>query len=201
MASAQDWDTLFRDDAFIKNYKTGEKVTGQFAEALIRQSDVLSRTELTPNKPIVVLDNACGTGVVSSILNHKLNDEVKQSWKLTCGDISEGMLEYTRRRISREAWPNADVKQLDAQEMGLPTAHFTHVFTAFGMRSDLAYLNFTNLSGIVVAFMALPRSLAALDGRLAPFCCFICHRDVDFPDSRDLPYPATWWNGGFLHVD
>lgn len=132
MASHQDWEKLFKDNKFVANYKTGEKVTGQFAQALINQSGLIVESKASPDKPLVVLDNACGSGIVSSILHQQLHDSVKNNWKLTCGDISEGMLEYTRRRMERENWQNTEVKTVDAQDTQLPSAHYTHVFTAFG---------------------------------------------------------------------
>lgn len=132
MSSKQDWEQLFKDDKFVDKYKTAERLTGQFAQALISQSGLLADSITNPGKPLVVFDNACGTGVVSSILNQQLHDTAKGNWKLTCGDISEGMLEYTRRRMERENWQNAEVKTLDAQALDLPSGHFTHVITAFG---------------------------------------------------------------------
>ncbi|KAJ5907606.1 hypothetical protein N7495_000288 [Penicillium taxi] len=142
--TGQNWDTLFKSDSFVNQYKTGGKITGQYALSLIEQSNIIANSKLNPNQPLVVLDNACGTGVVSSILHHELGDKVKKNWKLTCGDISPGMIESTRRRAEEEQWSNATTQVLDAQKMSLPTAHFTHAFTAF-------------------AFMAMPQPLEALD--------------------------------------
>ena len=128
-----DWNILFKDDKFIKSYRLGEKVTGQFAQLLIDQSGVVADSKTHQDRPLVVLDNACGTGVISSILHHELDHQVKAKWQLTCGDFSDGMLEYTRRRIESEKWLNAEVKTVDAQDTKLPSEHFSHVFTAFGM--------------------------------------------------------------------
>ncbi|KAJ5666303.1 uncharacterized protein N7477_008751 [Penicillium maclennaniae] len=147
MSSTMDnseWRKIFKDDKFVKNYKVGEKVTAQFAQSLLEQSGIVGNANLSPGKTLVVFDNACGTGIVSSLLNQQLQDEVKKNWNLTCGDISPGMLEYTRHRSQHEDWQNVEVKLVDAQETGLPSAHYTHTITAF-------------------AYMALPESLAALD--------------------------------------
>ena len=76
---------------------------------------------------------ACGIGAVSSVLNHTLQDEAKKTWKLTCGDLSEGMLETTKRRLQDEGWVNAETKIVNALDTGLPDGHYTHVFVAFGM--------------------------------------------------------------------
>lgn len=132
MASEQDWEKLFKEDKFVKNYKTGERVTGQFAQALIDQSGLILESQVTKDRHLVVLDNACGTGIVSSLLHHQLDDKVKSNWKLTCGDISEGMIEYTKLRMEKEKWQNAEIKLVDAQATHLPDAHYTYVFTAFG---------------------------------------------------------------------
>ncbi|KAJ5273206.1 hypothetical protein N7478_008331 [Penicillium angulare] len=139
-----DWNKVFNDEKFIKQYELGEKVTGVFGQALVDQTDVVAHSKSHQEHPLVALDNACGTGVVSSILQNSLDDEVKAKMQLTCADFSQGMLEYTRRRIEREGWVNADVKHVDAQDTKLPSDHYSHVFTSF-------------------AYMALPKGLSALD--------------------------------------
>ncbi|KAJ5105599.1 hypothetical protein NUU61_002946 [Penicillium alfredii] len=144
MSPNQEWENIFKGNAFVNQYQTGERVTGTFARPLIEQSRLIDYTKSNPDKPLVVLDNACGTGVVSSILHHELDDSVKRNWRLTCGDISEGMLEWTRHRMQEEDWQNAETKTVDMLKTGLPNAHFTHVFTAF-------------------AYMTLPDSSAAFD--------------------------------------
>ncbi|KAJ5604651.1 hypothetical protein N7510_009805 [Penicillium lagena] len=132
--AAKDFKALFESDSFVSQYRTGEKITGTFAKCLISQSGILTefKTKSQPDRPLVVLDNACGTGVVSSILHHELDEHVRKQWTLTCGDISEGMLKYTRARVEEEGWLNVEVKSVDAQETGLPSGQFTYMFTAFG---------------------------------------------------------------------
>jgi ubiquinone/menaquinone biosynthesis C-methylase UbiE len=163
MASKQEWQSLFKEDKFVNNYKTGERVTGQFAQSLIDQSGLVTDADANPEKSLVVFDNACGTGVVSSLLHQQLNEKVKRNMQLTCGDISEGMLAYTRSRLQREGWQNTEVKIVDAQETGLPSAHYTHAVTAFG--KALAPLVLCQYANPVSAYMALSNSLDALDGK------------------------------------
>lgn len=129
---ARDWETFFKEDKFVNQYKTGEHITGQFAKRLIDQSGLVANSKANPDTPLVVLDNACGTGIVSSILQHELDDEVKNNLKLTCGDISQGMLDYVKHRVGEENWQNVEVKVVDAQDSGLPSSHFTHVIASFG---------------------------------------------------------------------
>ncbi|GJP91105.1 S-adenosyl-L-methionine-dependent methyltransferase [Aspergillus niger] len=128
--------------AFVSRYHLAEKLTGVFVAPLVQHSGILS----TPsNKPMAVFDNACGLGIVSSYLNSTLPDNIKRHWTLTCGDITELMVEYTKLRIEREGWVNAEAKVVDAQCTGLPADKYTHVLTAF-------------------AFMMIPDARAAMRG-------------------------------------
>lgn len=76
---ARDWEVIFKEDKFVNQYKTGEHITGQFAKLLIDQSGLVANSKANPDKPLVVLDNACGTGVVSSILQEELDDQAKSN--------------------------------------------------------------------------------------------------------------------------
>lgn len=133
--SHTDMNKMFKDETFIDNYKIAEKATGVFGEAMIEQSSIVSEANSNPEKPLVIFDNACGTGIVAKMLNEKIDAQAKNNWKLTCGDLSEGMVEYSRREGQAGGWPNAEFKVVDAQDNKLPSDHFTHVFTAFGMGS------------------------------------------------------------------
>ncbi|KAJ5372809.1 hypothetical protein N7517_004815, partial [Penicillium concentricum] len=146
MADKTDLEEFFKSEAYANSFKRGEMVTRRFAEILIDQSKVVAESKANPDHLLVILDNACGTGVVSSILNVKVDDLVKKTWKLTCGDISSAMIEYTKVRIQQEGWPNTDTKIVDAQKPELASAQFSHIFTAF-------------------AYMALHESAKALKGK------------------------------------
>lgn len=65
-------------------------------------------------KPLVVLDNACGTGLVSEQLLDILDESAKGGMKLVCGDLSEGMVNYVKEKIEEEGWKNAEAKVVDA---------------------------------------------------------------------------------------
>ncbi|GFF40742.1 demethylmenaquinone methyltransferase [Aspergillus udagawae] len=131
MAKIDYLQNMFKAKEFTDRYKYTEKLTGLYAETLVEYSGVANPYE----KQLVVLDNACGIGAVSSVLNRTLNDEAKRTWKLTCGDLSEGMLEYTKQRLEDEGWVNAETKIVNALDTGLPDAHYTHVFVSFGFQS------------------------------------------------------------------
>lgn len=159
---------FFKSKAYADSFKRGELVTYVFAKILVEQSKLITTSQIHPNAPLTVLDNACGTGVVSSILNEVLNTETKRRWKLTCGDISSAVLKYTDRRMEDEAWQNAETKLVDAQNPDLPSAFYDYVFTAFGRFSSLFPAGFveSDLLCLRAAYMALPQSIKALDGKI-----------------------------------
>ncbi|KAJ5124029.1 uncharacterized protein N7515_007854 [Penicillium bovifimosum] len=144
VAARNDVETLFKSEAYASSFKRGEIVTRTFAELLVDQSKVCAESKANPDQPLVILDNACGTGVISSILNDKVDGIVKKKWKLTCGDISPAVLAYTEHRMQQEGWENAETKLVDAQKPDLPSDYYSHIFSSF-------------------VYMALPESLKALD--------------------------------------
>lgn len=135
MGSAEGLDKLadlFKTKEFVNHYRTAEKVAGPFAKNLIDQSQLVADAKINPNARLTVLDNACGTGIISSILQRGLDYHTKHKSMLTCGDISSSMLGYTQHRMEQEGWVNAETKLIDAQDTKLPSSYYTHVFSAFG---------------------------------------------------------------------
>ncbi|KAL4931303.1 gliotoxin thiomethyltransferase [Aspergillus undulatus] len=120
--------SMFKQADFVRRYKLAEKLTGLFARPLINQTAIASYS-----KNPIILENACGTGAISSALHQTLPDQVKQSWKLTCGDFSDAMIEVTKQRAADEGWQNAEVKNVDAQDTKLPSDYYSHVLTAFAI--------------------------------------------------------------------
>ncbi|PYH45152.1 gliotoxin thiomethyltransferase [Aspergillus saccharolyticus JOP 1030-1] len=113
---------------FLARYYIAEKLTGPFVAPLITHSRISQQLQSNSR---VILDNACGLGIVSSILNRTLDDNAKSRWSLTCGDLNETMIESTRKRIALEKWPNAEAKVVDAQSTSFPDEFFNDVFAAF----------------------------------------------------------------------
>ncbi|PLB47978.1 putative UbiE/COQ5 family methyltransferase [Aspergillus steynii IBT 23096] len=118
---------MYQQQDFAARYKIAEQVTGPFAQALVDMSGVAEPTQ----KPLAIFDNACGTGIISSVLRQKVDTDYQKSWKLTCGDFSEAMVEFTKLAIEAEGWANAEAKIVNAQDTGLPSGEFTHVFAGF----------------------------------------------------------------------
>ncbi|RAL12380.1 methyltransferase tpcH [Aspergillus homomorphus CBS 101889] len=120
-------DPVFQGKSFAAQYTSAAKISELYAQTLIDESGIAE----FHHRPLIVLDNACGTGSVASVLSRTLNEQNRTSWQLTCGDLAGGMVEYTQHRMKTEGWHNAEAKIMNAQETGLPSAHYTHAFTAF----------------------------------------------------------------------
>jgi methylase of polypeptide subunit release factors len=94
-------------------YKIGEKFTAHFASALLERARF--QEDLSKFEKLVVLDNACGTGIVSAKLMEMVGDQHATKVSLTCADISERLLVSVKERIERTPWPNAKTVIADAQ--------------------------------------------------------------------------------------
>ncbi|KAA8650620.1 hypothetical protein EYZ11_002749 [Aspergillus tanneri] len=132
MSIKQNFMQMFAKQDFAALYSNiAETVTGPFAEALVDISGVAKFIQ----KPLAVFDNACGTGIVSKALHDMVDSQVQKDWQLTCGDFSNVMVEFTKKRIQNEEWPNAEAKVINAQDTGISTGYYTHIFVAFAFQS------------------------------------------------------------------
>jgi len=129
MSSSQN--VLWNDPQVVAGYRCIERITGPAGKLLIKQSGIISSKE----QPLVILDNACGTGVISAALYEELDDTKKAQLQLTCGDITSGMIEYMQHVITSKKWTGASAQYIDAQKTGLPSDLYTHVFTNFGWQT------------------------------------------------------------------
>ena len=95
---------------FEKMYGQANDIMGPFADLLLEQASFPPVSDSS----LVVLDNACGSGVVSSHILSKLSPEVNARLDLTCADISETMIVNIRRRIETSGWSNVRAIVADA---------------------------------------------------------------------------------------
>ncbi|KAI4272855.1 MAG: hypothetical protein L6R38_006493 [Xanthoria sp. 2 TBL-2021] len=131
---------FFNNTDMGRRYRNAEVVTAPFGRSLIEKAGLLS-----PNLDnITILDNACGTGVVSSALHEMMPLSTKGRMKLTMGDFSEPMLKVARERCEAEGWVHTEGRIVDAQKTNLPDSTFSHVLTSFaimGLQDPTAALN------------------------------------------------------------
>ncbi|KAL7818333.1 S-adenosyl-L-methionine-dependent methyltransferase [Trichoderma gracile] len=87
----------------------------------------------TLTEPVVLLDSACGSGVLTQEVQAALAEEVLEMSSFTCADNAVGMVDLVKRRIVEEKWVNAEAKVLDAMNTGLPDNSFSHVGVALAL--------------------------------------------------------------------
>ncbi|EXJ54624.1 hypothetical protein A1O7_09965 [Cladophialophora yegresii CBS 114405] len=121
---------LYNNKDFTKTYAQGaEKFTGWFAEQLVKAANL---DRVADDEELVVLDQACGTGVVSQKIVDCLNDSQKANFHLTCSDFADSMIEFVGPRIKAFGTKSAETVKADAQDTKLPSDKFTHVLLNFG---------------------------------------------------------------------
>ena len=128
MTRATTFTELYSGKGILDTYMIAEKITRFYTEDLIS----LSGLRDSNLQPLVLLDLACGTGVVSDDLHALLQSQAEDSWELTCGDISTELIGHVKQKIQDEGWTNTNATVMDAQSTGLPSAYYTHVFVAVG---------------------------------------------------------------------
>ncbi|PYH78665.1 S-adenosyl-L-methionine-dependent methyltransferase [Aspergillus uvarum CBS 121591] len=132
MTRATNFTELYSGKGILETYLIAEKITRYFTEDLIALSGVLASKQ----RPLKVLDLACGTGVVSEKLHEVLADQPVGCWALVCGDISTELTGHVQRKIVEEGWSaNSSARVMDAQNTELPAAELTHVFAALAWTS------------------------------------------------------------------
>ncbi|KAJ7248968.1 S-adenosyl-L-methionine-dependent methyltransferase [Mycena rebaudengoi] len=104
-----------------------EEFTDIPAKALLAQSGLLA----SPSPNVVVLDNACGSGVITRLLFDTIGND--RGVRVVCGDLEERMIQFVSERIKANAW-NAEAKIVDAQAIPFADNYFTHNLMNFGMQ-------------------------------------------------------------------
>ncbi|KAL3483395.1 S-adenosyl-L-methionine-dependent methyltransferase [Aspergillus germanicus] len=156
-------------------YSRCARASDFFATPLVDASGIAT----SPLEPLVVFDNACGTGVIGSTLYRTLPREKTRNLELLCGDMSPHMLAYTEQRVKDEGWTNVETRIIDAQDTKLPSGRYTHVFAAFafnlfsdpqaGLREALRVLQPKGTLAIFSNWFPITRAaIATLPGNL-PF--------------------------------
>ncbi|PMD59108.1 S-adenosyl-L-methionine-dependent methyltransferase [Hyaloscypha bicolor E] len=82
---------------------------------------------ITPSS--YILDNACGTGIVTSLIKSQHPDV-----RILGTDLAPGMIETFRAKARKEGWENVETKVVDSRELeGVEDGVFSHVVTNFGL--------------------------------------------------------------------
>ncbi|ETN43560.1 uncharacterized protein HMPREF1541_02719 [Cyphellophora europaea CBS 101466] len=130
MATQGEEKLVWDSPSFAKMYKLAERVTGPFAEDMIKQSGLPSYE----HDKAVVLDNACGTGVVMAKLmgGNLISTALCSTLDLTCADFAGAMVNATKDNATAAGWSNVKTVRADAMDTKLPSSSFTHILFNFG---------------------------------------------------------------------
>lgn len=86
-------------------------VIAHVAQPLVSQMGINSHIP----EPLSVLDLACGTGIVTDLVQKCVQREVLERSRFRAVDASEGMVAITRKRVELEGWVNVDTEVMDAK--------------------------------------------------------------------------------------
>lgn len=97
-----------------KAYTSAERVTGVPAQALLIQAGLTSSDGSIVHSTTkrTILDNACGTGIVTSLLFRP--ESKSENLEVLCGDVAEPMIEGVKQKIAEKGW-NATTQVVDSQ--------------------------------------------------------------------------------------
>jgi ubiquinone/menaquinone biosynthesis C-methylase UbiE len=106
-----------------------EKFTVWYAEKLVKAAKL---DQISDDEDLVVLDLACGTGIVSKSLTDVLNDKQKANLDLTCADFADSMVDFAGPRVQTFGVKSAQAVKADAIDTKLPGDKFSHILLNFG---------------------------------------------------------------------
>jgi ubiquinone/menaquinone biosynthesis C-methylase UbiE len=98
-----------------------------FSVARIALADPIF-TSFPINSSSYILDNACGTGIVTSLLKSQ-----HPNVRILGVDLAPGMIETFKAKVAEKGWENVESKVVDSRKLeGLEDGMFSHVVTNFG---------------------------------------------------------------------
>ncbi|BGP01185.1 putative UbiE/COQ5 family methyltransferase [Rhodotorula toruloides] len=104
---------------------------GQAAKSLLELSGIYEAIERA-DKPVEVVENAAGAGVLTHALKEKVKDEGKV--RIVMGDVEEKMVDLAKQRCELEGWKDVEVKVMDGMNVPLPDNSFDFAFIHFGLQ-------------------------------------------------------------------
>ncbi len=135
----------YEDPEGVKKYRNkAEALTSPFAQYLIQQCG-LDRAD--GSSELVILDNACGTAVVTLNLYETLSPAAKAKLQVVCGDLSPEMVKSVQERIEESRWAGASARVVDAWVRPRPELDERDVYgggDADGLRRGWTYRRTTS---------------------------------------------------------
>lgn len=114
---------------------------GQYGKLLLQKSGIEKALLEGKDERLVILDQACGTGVVTNNFMEmlKTSGKGKDNIEVTCADLADSMVELVGRRSVEEGW-GAEVLKCDAQvrsPFSFRLLKFSLMFLKLGYASPL----------------------------------------------------------------
>jgi len=109
-----------------------DRFTAVTAREMIKRSGIL---DLPQDTPLSVLDNACGTGIVTKTLYESEEFAGRENVEVLCTDISEKMVASVNQHAAKQGWKTVRGQVANALDSKLPKEEFTHTFTNVGPAS------------------------------------------------------------------
>ncbi|RHZ49629.1 hypothetical protein CDV55_101717 [Aspergillus turcosus] len=110
---------------FNKASASYERMTGGCTREVAR---FLLTLQPTVDSSSVVLDNACGTGIITE----EMIDRVPQA-KIYAADIAPSMVANLTSKAASKGWENVEASVMDAEELTFADDMFTHSYTNLGI--------------------------------------------------------------------
>ncbi|BGP30517.1 hypothetical protein JCM10296v2_002272 [Rhodotorula toruloides] len=104
---------------------------GKAVESLLKLSGIYEAIERA-DKPVEVVENAAGAGVLTHALKGRVKDEGKV--RIVMGDVEEKMVSLAKQRCELEGWKDVEVKVMDGMNVPLPDNSFDFAFIHFGLQ-------------------------------------------------------------------
>lgn len=98
---------------------SGKGFVSGMARPLLQQ---MGLTGIATKDPVVVLDLACGSGVVTQELQKALPVEVLEKSRFVAGDSSEALVAIVEKTAEGEGWRNVEARVTDAM-VRRPSSH------------------------------------------------------------------------------
>lgn len=100
--------TSEQDDALVS-----QRLMRLLATPLLEQMGLLGPRQ--SGSSVALLDNACGTGVVTQEVQAALEGEVLKRSRFVCADSSAGMVGQVRQKAATEGWVKVEAMVADAR--------------------------------------------------------------------------------------
>lgn len=103
---------IWDNQRFAKATSDIEGVTGDFAQEMLAQAGL---RDYSKDAPLVVLDSACGGGILTLRLQAIFQDKAQDTFEVTDGDLADTMVELAKQRVKSEGWKNTHVMKINAE--------------------------------------------------------------------------------------